>query len=178
MGIPKIILLAINVLGGVAVIWSYIHGFATHPGSGNALWGGVPLSLRSVYGVSMILSALGYFAFLYYIIFCLVPAEVRIANRFGFWLFHIIFLGILIPSAFWMPLTFSMIANQSTGTWIAIRTVLILVGISSCALLWALLSLNTREPSVPYWLAIAGSAWFAFHTAILDMLLWPALFKA
>ena len=63
MGIPKIILLAINILGGAAVIGSYVLGFVTHPGSGNALRGGISVSLRSVYGLSMILSALGYFAF-------------------------------------------------------------------------------------------------------------------
>ena len=92
-------------------------------------------------------------------------------------MFYVIFLGILVLSALWMPLTQAMIANPGTGIWIGVRTILVVVGLSSCALVWVLLSLQTREPTIPYWLAVAGSAYFAFHTAVLDMLLWPALFQ-
>jgi hypothetical protein len=44
-------------------------------------------------------------------------------------------------------------------------------------MLWALLNLKTGGSGVAYWLAIAGSAYFAFHTTILDGLLWPVLFR-
>lgn len=57
MATQQVILLVINVLGGVAVIGSYILGFLTHPESRDALWGGVPGWLRPFYGISMILSA-------------------------------------------------------------------------------------------------------------------------
>ncbi len=172
-----VILLLINIIGGAAVIDSYIQGIKTHPGSGNVLWGGVPQAVRPVYGISMILAALGYFAFMYFILFKLQPDEVRIAGRFSFSLLHFIFLGILIPSALWMPLTFYMINNPGGGAWTGVRLVLIIVGLFSCALLWALLTLNTKEPNMPYWLAVAGSAYFAFHTAVLDMIIWPLLFR-
>jgi hypothetical protein len=125
----------------------------------------------------MILSALGYFAFLYFILFRLLPSEVLIGGRFGFSLFYAIFLVILIPSAFWMPLTNMYVGNPSTGLWIGIRTVLALVGLASIALVWALLSLQGKVPSISYWLAVAGSGYFAFHTAILDAVVWAALFK-
>jgi len=125
----------------------------------------------------MILAALGYFAFSYFIFFRVLPGEVSIAGRFGFSLFYVIFLLILIASALWMPLTNLYVANPSTGMWIGVRTVLALVGLGSIALLWALLSLQTKLPSIPYWLAVAGSAYFAFHTAILDAIIWAALFK-
>jgi len=173
----QIILVIINVLGGAAVIGSYIHGFVTHPGSGNALWGGITGWLRSVYGISMILAALGYFAFVYFILFRINPSEAQIADRFDFSLFYFIFLGILIPSAIWMPLTHAMVSNPSNSLWIWIRIVLILVGISSLALVWALMTLQPKGSGSLYWLAVAGSAYFAFHTAVLDMLLWPALFR-
>jgi hypothetical protein len=177
MAIQQIILLIINALGGIAVIGSYIWGFAAHPGSTNALWGGVSNSVRGIYFISMIISALGYFAFIYYILFPLNPGEVEIAGRFGFNLFYVIFLGMLIFSALWMPLTFSMINSPSTGTWIGLRTVLALVALFSIALVWALLTLNTRLPSVPYWLAVVGSAYFAFHTTVLDAIFWAYLFR-
>jgi len=177
MAPQQIILLIINTIGGGAVLGSYVYILKSTPNSADALWGGVPSWLRPVYTASMVLSALGYFAFLYFILFRLVPEDVVITNRFGFSLFHIVFLGILVPSALWMPLTSAWVANPSTILWIAVRTVLFLVGLFSCVLVWALLSLQSRDPGFPFWLAVAGSAYFAFHTAVLDMLLWPLLFR-
>lgn len=177
MGTQQIVLLVINIIGGAAVIGSYIFGLNTQADGANVLWGGVPENIRPVYGVSMILSALGYFAFIYYIFFRLTPSEVSIAGIFNFSLFYIIFLVMLIPSAFWMPLTNLYVGNPGAGTWAAVRTVLALVGLASIALLWALLSLQSKVPGVSYWLAVAGSAYFAFHTAILDAIVWAALFK-
>jgi hypothetical protein len=172
----QVILLIINVVGGIAVIGSYVQGLLTHPEGANALWGGIVESVRPVYGISMILATLGYFAFLYFILLRLVPSEARIANKFGFNLFHFIFLGILVPSALWMPLTYAMIDSPSNGLWIGIRTVLIIVGLASCALVWALLTLQKKKPTKSYRLAVIGSGYFCFHTAVLDMVFWPILF--
>jgi len=177
MRTEQVILLIINVLGGAAVIGSYVLGLKGQSGGANVLWGGVPNSLRPVYTVSMILSALGFFAFIYFILFRLVPGEVLIGGRFGFSLFYAIFLVILVASAFWMPLTNAYVGNPSTGMWIGIRTVLALVGLGSIALMLALLTLQTKVPGISYWLAVAGSGYFAFHTAILYAIVWAALFK-
>lgn len=177
METQSIVLLAINVAGGALVIGSYLNGFITHPKKSSALWGGVPQSIRPVYGISMILAALGYFAFIYYIIFRLDSDDVRIAGSFGYSIFYAIFLCILLPSALWMPLTYSMIKKPDSVKWMAVRIVLIAVGFSSCVLIWALFNLQKSETGLSYWFAIAGSLYFAFHTAVLDMIVWPVLFK-
>jgi hypothetical protein len=177
MRTEQVILLIINILGGAAVIGSYVLGLKGQSGGANVLWGGVPNSLRPVYTVSMILSALGFFAFIYFILFRLVPGEVLIGGRFGFSLFYAIFLVILVASAFWMPLTNAYVGNPSTGMWIGIRTVLALVGLGSIALMLALLTLQTKVPGISYWLAVVGSGYFAFHTTVLDAIVWAALFK-
>jgi hypothetical protein len=177
MAIQQIILLIINIVGGAAVIGSYILGLSPQSGGANALWGGVPNNIRPLYGISMIISALGYFAFIYYILFRLVPAEVSIAGKFDFRLFYIIFLVMLVLSAFWMPLTNMYVANPSTGIWIGVRAVLALVGLASIGLLLALLNLEGKESGIFYWLAVAGSGYFAFHTAVLDAIIWAALFN-
>ena len=153
------------------MIGSYILGLSGKTGGTNALWGGMPLSVRPIYTISMGISALGYFAFLYFILFKLDPAS------FNFNILYLIFLGILVPSAFWMPLTNLFIANPGTALWISIRLVLIIVGLSSCALAGALISLHAKEAGFIYWLAVTGSVYFAFHTAILDMILWPVFFR-
>jgi hypothetical protein len=177
MAIPQILLLILNVFGGAAVIGSYIQGFVSHPGSANVLWGNITGPVRSLYFISMILSALGYFAFIYFILFRLDPPAVRVSNTIGFEVFFVIMAGMLLFSSLWMPFTYSYVDNPHGGTWLAIRTVLFLVGISSAALVWALLSLHSKTPALPYWLAVAGSGYFAFHTLILDAFLWPALYK-
>ncbi len=177
MGTSQIVLLIINIIGGAAVIGSYVFGLKAQAGGADILWGGVPNGIRPVYGISMIVSALGYLAFLYFILFRLEPDDVVIAGRFHFSLFHVIFLAILISSALWMPLTNVYVGNTGTGTWIAVRTVLLVVGLASIALVWALLSLETQKQGAAYWLAVAGAAYFAFHTAILDAIVWAALFR-
>ncbi|MBN2463555.1 MAG: hypothetical protein JXB43_08180 [Dehalococcoidia bacterium] len=177
MTTQHLVLLIINILGGAAVIGSYIFGLNAQAGGANVLWGSVPVNIRPVYTISMILSALGYFAFLYYIFFRLDPMQTSIAGISGFILFYVIFLIILIPSAFWMPLTNVYVGNPSTTMWVLVRTVLALVGLASIALLWALLTLQGKVPGISYWLAVVGSGYFAFHTAILDAIVWAALFK-
>ena len=176
MAIQQIVLLIINFIGGIAVIGSYIYGLNAQPGGANILWGGVQSNIRPVYTVSMVLSALGYFAFMYFILFRLDPGEVSIAGTFGFSIFFSIFILILLPSALWMPLTNFYVGAPSTGAWVIVRIILALVGIGSIALVWALLSLPTRE-GVAYWLAVAGSGYFAIHTVILDAIIWAHLFK-
>jgi len=177
METQKIILLIINILGGIAVIGSYILGLKGQSAGTNILWGGVPANIRPMYTVSMILSALGYFAILYYIFFQLNPAQTKIFGISGFTMFYVIFLFILIPSAFWMPLTNIYVTNPNTGIWIGIRTVLAIVGLSSIALTLAFLTLQGKVPGLAYWLAVIGSGYFAFHTTVLDAIIWATLFK-
>ncbi|MBN1191873.1 MAG: hypothetical protein JXA46_19130 [Dehalococcoidales bacterium] len=177
MSAPQLMLLIINVFGGAAVIGSYVQGLVSHPGNTDVLWGNITGTVRSLYFVSMILSAVGYFLLIYFVLFRLAPADVKVAGNIGFEVFFAIFTGILLFSALWMPLSYSNFDTPNPNTWTAIRIVLFLVGFSSCALLWALLSLQTRQPVLPYWLAVAGSGYFAFHTLVLDAFLWPVFYK-
>jgi hypothetical protein len=172
MGIQQIILLIINILGGAAVILSYIY-IIKQAGGANIFWGNVPEGIRPVYFVSMILSALGFFAFIYYILFRIDPA----ATNVSYYWFYAIFLVMLAASAFWMPLTNIFMNNGGQGVWIAVRGVLALVGLASIGLLWALLAFHPATRGTAYWLAVAGAGYFAFHTAVLDAIVWAALFK-
>jgi hypothetical protein len=177
MRTEQIILLIIIFIGGVAVIGSYVFGLKGQSGGANVLWGGVPENIRPVYTVSMILSALSFFAFLYYIFFRLDPSQVSIAGVAGFTLLYVIFFFMLGASAFWMPLTNMYVSNPGTGIWIGVRVVLAVVGLASIALLWALLTMQGKVTGTSYWLAVAGSGYFAFHCAVLDAIVWAALFK-
>jgi hypothetical protein len=172
----KMTMLWINVVGGLAVLGSYAYGLLSHPGSGSALWGGVPKEIRPHYTVGMLLAALGYFAFTYHLLLRLDPAQPRLGGQWGFAAFNWLYAGILVPSALWMPLTWAFVEQPRAGLWWVIRAVLATVGLASLGLVVALLGVRPREPEWTHWLAVTGSAVFCIHTGVLDALIWPMLF--
>lgn len=169
-------MLWINVVGGIAVLGSYAHGLLSHPGNGDALWGGVPQEIRPLYAVGMLLAALGYFAFSYYLLLRLDPVEAQVGRRFGIGVFNWLYAGILVPSALWMPLTWAMVEQPGAGLWLGIRAVLAVVGLAALGMVAAVSLVRPREPKWAHLLAVIGSAVFCIHTAVLDALIWPALF--
>ena len=170
-------LLVVIVVGGLGVLASYVWGVRGGEGGGAALWGGVPRRIWPVYTGSMFLSVIGFFAVLYYLFFELTPSEVVIGGRVGFAVFFPIFLLILIPSALWLRSTRFYLDAPGTVRWLAVRAVLFLVGLASIALVWVLFALEVEERGVAYWFAVGGSCYFAFHTFVLDALVWAALTK-
>jgi hypothetical protein len=169
-------LLVLNVLGGLAVLGSYAHGLGSHPEASSRVWGGVPEALRPLYTASMLLAAAGYFAFGFFVFFRLAPDRTRVAGRFGFGVFHVLYALILLPSALWMPLTFAMLEAPSVALWASIRGVLALVGIGSLGLVAAIASARPSDAPLARGIALAGALAFAFQTAVLDALVWPAWF--
>jgi hypothetical protein len=171
----KLALLAINVVGGIAVVGSYVHGFLTHPGSASALWGKVPDLLLPFYTASMLTAAAGYLAFTFFILVRLDPDE-KGSGRVSYGAFLWLYAAILVPSALWMPLTFAMLAGPSLPLWAAIRVVLAMVGLASLGLFIALLGVKPASHPWARGLAIAGSILFFIQTGILDAVVWPAFF--
>ncbi len=176
MSSQKVILIFINITGGILVIGSYIYGLNVQSAGTAVLWGGVPDNIQPVYAVSMILSAIGYFAFLYYLLFKIDPADVLVSGKFGYSLFYWIFIAILLPSAFWMPLTNLYVVNPVIIYWILIRAVLFMVGLASLALALAVYKTFPVTKGISRPAAIAGSIYFTFHTLILDAIVWAELF--
>ena len=172
----KLSLLAIVLVGGIAVLASYAQAYFTSPERLAKLWGGVPAAWLPAYTANMLLAALGFFAFTFLVLLRLDPETVRVAGRFGYSLFHCLYLAILIPSALWTPLTMVMLEDPSGGLWLAICVVLALVGIGSLGLLAALLTVQPRPPRRNYGLALAGCLFFCLQTAVLDALVWTAHF--
>jgi hypothetical protein len=165
-------LLIIILVGGSAVLGSYVLGALTQPGAVSLLWGGVPQGIRPFYTVAMFLGAGGYFAFTYFVFFQLVPDTVRVAGRFGFGLFNALYAAILLPSALWMPLT--LLAAKQPGpalSWL-VRLDLWTVAAASLGLLWALLAVEPRQPRWAHRLALVGSILFCLQTVILDAIVW------
>lgn len=163
---------ALNVVGGVAVLASYAYGVIAHPETRGAVWGGVPGALRPLYTVSMLLAALGYFPMTGYVLLRLARAPVRV-GPLGFGVFHALYAGILLPSALWMPLTFAMLEQPSPELWGAIRAVLGLVAVSSLGVAACLVAARPRDRGSFWRLALAGCVLFCNQTVFLDAVVWP-----
>ena len=175
MNKSKQILLLINLLGGAAVIGSYIWGFISSPGGLEAFWGGVPAVLRTAITVNMLLAAASYLV-IFLILLLRVPVAATVGNL-PFWTFHIIYLVILFPSALWMPLTQAVIKQYTPLCWGSVVLVLVLTALAGIALLIALLCLRPALTSRQKTLAIIGSAFFILQTTILDAILWTSFFR-
>jgi hypothetical protein len=172
----KWLLLFINLLGGSAVIGSYIWGFRAFPDAGQILWGGVPLAIRPYYTAGMILAANGFFAFTYFILFQLKVEETRVFYRFGYGAFNIIYAIILVFSALWMPWTFAALQGSTLGLLWAVRLVLAIVALASLALIAALLTVQPRRPVRAHRLALVGCVGFCLQTVLLDAIVWSSYF--
>lgn len=172
----KLALLLIILLGGTAVLASYVYPIMRHPEYVEPAWGGVTPEIRRFYVPTMLLAASGFFLFTYLLLFRVDADQALIAGRFGFWIFSVLYAAILVGSALYMPLTFAFVAQPRAVLWWLIRLVLVVVGVASLAMLACLLALQPREPVWAYWLAVAGTIPFSVQTVVLDMVLWPALY--
>ena len=172
----KKIMLWINILGGISVLSSYMWGLTTHPGGGDALWGGMPQWLHTISIADMFLATLGYLTLSAFLFFALEPETAQINIGAGFKAFNVIYATILIPSVLWMPLTLAYIANPDSLLWLADRLVLFIVGLAALGMLSALLNIQTRRPLWLFRLAVAGGIFLAIQTALLDALIWANYF--
>ena len=174
MKLNQKLFLAINIIGGILVLGSYYLGLQ---GGSNVdiLWGGVPENVRPVYTISMLICAVGYFIFFGYIFTNLKGKTFK--KDFGLFekMILILFVLILGASALWMPLVNLMVQNPSDLVWLSIRLVLAIVGLASIGVVIVLLKINPKTKGLIYYLSLIGMGWFAFHTAVLDAIIWASL---
>ena len=126
----------------------------------------------------MLPAALGYIA---YTLFLLLSPDLEtslLKHPAWFKAFNILYILILIPSALWMPLTFSYLAHPNPIVWLAVRLILDMVGLAGLGMLFALLRIQPRKPAWAFWLACMGCVFFCIQTVVMDAMLWSNLFLA
>ena len=166
----------LNAVGGICVLASYAHGLLGNPDAARALWGGVPEAARPLYTLNMLLAAAGYFLFTPFVLFRLPPDQTGVAGGFGYRLFHVLYALVLFPSALWMPLTLRAAAGPEPWIFWLVRLDLAAVAVGSVGLLVALLALRSPRAARGRGLALAGLLPFCVQTAVLDAVVWPALY--
>ena len=137
----KYLFFSINVLGGIAVLSSYAFGLITEVEIRDNLWGNIPEIVRPYYTLCMVLAAIGNFFFTNYILQNIILND---ESRFNLLItINLLYAGFILPSALWMPMTFSVIESPSLFLWIVIRLILLIVGFSSTGLLIVMISIIT-----------------------------------
>jgi hypothetical protein len=173
MSRPNLALAGLNVLGGIAVLGSYVFAFTGSSDFQDGLWGGVPASLRSLYTGNMLLAAAGYFPFTWLFVVRTTPDEFRATTGLPYAMLFGVYALVLIPSALWLPMTARMLLAPDPQLWFWIRVVLALVGIGSTGILLLSFRFAGSRGGVVSWAAAIGSIPFFVQTAILDAIVWP-----
>jgi hypothetical protein len=167
MNPDKLAFIVLNLVGGIAVLASYALWLANPSREGEALWGSITGHGRTLYTVSMLAAAAGYFGFAVYVL--------GQGGRSLSWsLVLALFALMLFPSALWMPLAFEYLAAPHPALWWAMRSTLALVGVASLVLLVVLV--RVESGGTAHALAVAGALAFTFQTLVLDALVWPMYF--
>lgn len=162
-----------NLIGGIAVLGSYVWG-AGEPDFIEGMWGGIPEALKPLYTVSMFLAAGGYFPMTAYVLLRLWRGG-AVVGEAGFAPLTACYALILVASAAWGPLTLMMLRDPSDLMWLAVRGVLLIVAFGSLGVLSALFRSTTDRGA--FWkLAVAGCLLFCNQTVLLDALIWPIFF--
>ncbi len=164
-------LLQLIAVGGSAVLASYLLAFV--PEVGAELWGGIPEGpVRSLYTINMFLAAFGFFPASYWLVWATPASALRERTGFGFESLLLLYAAILMASALWLPLTALHATSPSLPLWLAIRAVLLVVGLAATTLHFLLFRLARHGPR-SVWFAVAVFFFFWLQTMVLDALVWP-----
>ena len=164
----KLKLFLLVAVGGAATLGSYVWGFAMYPDLQDDFWGGVPENWIPWYTANMPLAALGFLAA--FALF-LARASTEVLSKLT-----LPYLLILVPSALWLPLTVWLLHDMQSWLWYAIRIDLLLVGLGGLLLYPPLFRLDIGPAlRIP---ALVIYSFFVLQTAVLDALVWTALFPS
>lgn len=162
----------INLIGGTAVLTSYVVVLALYPDLRSDFWGQINGGLRIIFTGSMLLAGAGYLLFLYWTVFTIGD---NTSN--SQWLVESHWPGVLVGmfltfSTIWMPLTAALLKTGNESLWISIVVILWVVAISLWALFILVIIHYWNDASWTSFLATAGLFYIALHCTILDAIVW------
>ena len=177
----KVSIIALNLIFGPILLYSYWNGIKNGNINGVEFWGGMPQFLRPVSGISMIISAIGYFIFTYYLLFK-TNNQTQYLGMFNNTFIIILYALILIPSCFWIGKTIDYMNLEAikdhAQSWMIICIILYTVGIASFLLCLSIFSISPDvENYMLFNLSKIGIVIFTIHTLFFDGLVWTYFFN-
>jgi hypothetical protein len=177
MSTQQILFLTINLIGGLAVLGSYVIGLGMFPEYREALWGEVRGNLRTGIIISMLFAALGYLAFCYVALFQNGLEDFTKSDWLNSYTFSILVAIFLISATFWMPSAIAYL-NFSNTYWLVICIASLWVTAISLAALVGIVITSDVEiiGSVSHYVAIIGIGLITFHCLVFDAIIWSIMF--
>ena len=170
---PAAALTLVNLVGGTAVLTSYVWGVWQFDDPATALWGDAPAIVRSSALVTMLLAAAGYLWVVWgHLLWQSEFSATLFRGQNAAWLIVGVDAIILLFSAAWMPLTVAAIQRQSDLLRYLVFAVLWCVAGATMVLVWVIATLESTAPSWSHRLAVAGTLAFALQTIALDAIIW------
>ena len=168
------IFMLVNIVGGAAVLGSYLLGLISYPNSRVDLWGGIEGIWRTIFVISMLFAAVGYLFFCYTIT---ISNGENTSSFLGNHTFSILATLFLLSASIWMPATLQYIETKFDLWWIVS---VISLWITAASLLGLTLAFRFIElpsiGSVQTYLSLAGLFWISFHCLFFDAIIWVAKF--
>lgn len=170
----KLLYFAVNLVGGLAVLYSYGYGITAHPGSAHELWGTIPEAWWGPYSALMPFAAVGYL--LVFGLLMATPADrLRVFGRPALPLFTANTAVFLFASALWMPLSFAALDSDNMGWFKYIQLTLAVAGVA--ALFQVPLVANLEGVGKGWRVAATLGAFFLMvQCTIIDAIVWPRFF--
>jgi hypothetical protein len=167
---------AVQLLGGTAVLGSYADGLIRHPNPA-VLWGTIPAEAIGPYTACMPLAALGYLTACWFLLRGIHPSRVMLGGL-GYGAFVGAFAVLTLASALWMPLSLAAVDAQAGWLWTWIQVDLAATALSSLFILAGLWSVRTASGGSWSWrCAMVGWLFLCWQTVVLDCLVWPRFFQ-
>lgn len=174
---PQTLFLSVNVLGGLAVISSYLIGLWYFPEHRNELWGGIQDNWKNVLVLSMLLAAAGYMTFCYFAVF---REGANILGKFMFlgphtisWLTALF----LVSAAVWMPASIFYLHTGNGLWWVATVAVLWITALTLITLTVVVaFSDNQATPMLDRISCTIGLSLITTHCLFVDAIIWVVFF--
>lgn len=179
MSKAKKIFVAINLVGGLAVLSSYLFCFILYPTYSRSLWGSASDKVITFFVISMVLAAAGYAWFTFYLLKGNKLEDSNFGTLFGVKIINLLYLMVLTCSTIWMPASISFSMSENIFVELIIRLILWTVGLSSLGILIYIYNINIddgKSSFLSHMFALLGTMVFTIHTLILDAVIWPFLY--
>eukprot|EP00457_Paulinella_chromatophora_P012495 gb/GEZN01012708.1/.p1 GENE.gb/GEZN01012708.1/~~gb/GEZN01012708.1/.p1 ORF type:complete len:264 (-),score=38.23 gb/GEZN01012708.1/:271-1035(-) len=162
-------------IGGIAVLCSYVWAAYTIVDL-EELWGQVPQSLRIYFKLGFFLASVGHFVSFVTFVLWLDPLTAVLLGYQGFRPLYVMYTIILGGSVMWPPLVARYLNKPSPTKYYTMMADLLIVGLTSWALLACVAGVVTDGKPTFHWMAIVGQFCFAVQMGFMDMIVWPYYF--
>lgn len=169
----KISLLAVNIILGAILVYSYYHYITKGGVPINTLWGKVG-KVKNLYLLSMILSFLGYAALLIFVVLKTPNTKINGAMISNLMVIQVIIITI---SMIWLPMTLLYLKERSNKqlTMFAVLVTLFIVALASAKQFLIVKNItpeNNQCARTMKTLGVLGAGIIFVHTFFLDFIGW------